>query len=72
MKITIRQPLSFSEIGRKDNQEDYLWPLPCDVKEINQIFLLCDGVGGQEYGEVASRVAATALGTYITDRKSVV
>lgn len=71
MKITIKQPLSFSEIGRKDNQEDYLWPLPCAVKETNQIFLLCDGVGGQEYGEVASRVAATALGTYITEHFSV-
>ena len=27
MKITIRKPLCFTEIGRKDNQEDRLYPL---------------------------------------------
>lgn len=66
MIIKIRQPLSFSEIGRKDNQEDYLWPQPKAVTEANRVFLMCDGVGGQDSGEVASQTAATALGEYIT------
>lgn len=66
MIIKIRQPLSFSEIGRKDNQEDYLWPHPEAVTEANRVFLMCDGVGGQDSGEVASQTAATALGEYIT------
>lgn len=66
MRIKIRQPLSFSEIGRKDNQEDYLWPQPEAVTKANRVFLMCDGVGGQDSGEVASQTAATALGEYIT------
>lgn len=66
MIIKIRQPLCFSEIGRKDNQEDYLWPQPKAVTKANRVFLMCDGVGGQDSGEVASQTAATALGEYIT------
>lgn len=67
MKYIIRQPQSFSEIGRKDNQEDFLWPNPLTVTADQRIFIMCDGVGGQENGEVASSTAATALGTYLTD-----
>lgn len=66
MKITIRQPKSFSEIGRKDNQEDFLWPNPQTVTKENRVFVMCDGVGGQDSGEVASETAATALGTFLT------
>ena len=66
MKITIRQPKCFSEIGRKDNQEDFLWPNPQTVTKENRVFVMCDGVGGQDSGEVASETAATALGTFLT------
>lgn len=66
MKISIKQPQWFSEIGRKDNQEDFLWPDPPKACTEDRIFLLCDGVGGHDNGEVASRTAATALGTYLT------
>lgn len=66
MIIKIRKPLYFSEIGRKDNQEDYLWPSPDSVTTNSRIFLMCDGVGGQDSGEVASQTAATALGNYLT------
>lgn len=62
----LRQPLSFSEIGKKDNQEDYVWPLPSSATPEQRIFVLCDGVGGQEKGEVASQTAATALGESLT------
>ena len=67
MKYTIRQPKSFCEIGRKDNQEDFLWPAPDSVTTEQRIFIMCDGVGGQESGEVASMTAATAIGTYLTE-----
>ena len=66
MIIEIRHPQSFSEIGRKDNQEDFLWPAPTKVGTEDRVFLMCDGVGGQDSGEIASQTAATALGTYLT------
>ena len=66
MKIKIRQPQWFSEIGRKDNQEDYLWPNPTEATAEDNIFVMCDGMGGHEKGEVASATAATALGTRLT------
>ncbi|MBR1467065.1 MAG: FHA domain-containing protein [Bacteroidaceae bacterium] len=66
MIIKIRQPQSFSEIGRKDNQEDFLWPNPVEVGLDNRVLLMCDGVGGQDGGEIASQTAATALGDYLT------
>lgn len=69
MKISIRQPLWFTEIGTKDNQEDYLWPTPQKVTERQRIFILCDGMGGQDSGEIASETAATSIGVYLTSHR---
>ena len=69
MKISIRQPLWFTEIGAKDNQEDYLWPTPQKANERQRIFILCDGMGGQDSGEIASETAATSIGVYLTSHR---
>lgn len=66
MKITIRQPLAFSEIGRKDNQEDALFPAPAGVSREQRVFLMCDGMGGHEHGEVASNTVAETMGNALT------
>lgn len=62
MKITIRKPLAFSEIGLKDNQEDALYPNPQTVNTDQRVFLMCDGMGGHEHGEVASNTVSQTLG----------
>lgn len=66
--IKIRQPYCFSEIGLKDNQEDYLYPRKADTD--TRVFIMCDGMGGHDNGEVASRTAAETLGkNLITHRE---
>ena len=69
MKITIRQPLCFSEIGRKDNQEDCIYPSAEVVSVQNKFFVLCDGMGGHEKGEVASATVCDSLGRYLEEHQ---
>lgn len=67
MEITIRKPLGYSQIGRKDQQEDAVWPLFSDVTESNHCIVLCDGVGGSEHGEVASQTSSKVIGEYLSE-----
>ena len=55
MKISIYPPLSIHEIGQRPNQEDAIsqWD--------NRLFVLCDGMGGHEHGEVASQTVSQAI-----------
>lgn len=50
------------ETGSKKNQEDYIWPVAGKATEQDRIFIVCDGVGGSENGEIASRIIAESLG----------
>lgn len=50
------------EIGGKKTQEDYIWPQPGAATDNDTIFIVCDGVGGSENGEVASRIIAEFAG----------
>lgn len=55
MKIEIFPPLSIHEIGQRDNQEDAI------AQWDNRLFVLCDGMGGHERGEVASQTVCQSL-----------
>jgi serine/threonine protein phosphatase PrpC len=55
-----------SEIGGKKNQEDYIWPLPGTATLQDRIFIVCDGVGGSESGEIASKIIAESVGNALT------
>ena len=66
MILTIQKPLSFNELGKRDNQEDYRWPLPEEASENGRVFIVCDGVGGHEGGEVASSTVANAIGSFLS------
>ena len=62
MKILINQPLSLNEIGKRKNQEDSIFP-PATLMQSSlwksnaDIFVVCDGVGGLNKGEIASELA---------------
>lgn len=59
MIINISQPYCFSQLGRRDNQEDNLAPPTSDTD--NRFFIVCDGVGGADRGEVASQLVCQSL-----------
>ena len=62
MKIELYPPLSILEIGKRNNQEDYLWPdLPEEATAENRLYILCDGMGGYEHGELASRIVCQTI-----------
>lgn len=62
MKIELYPPLSIYEMGQRNNQEDALWPVQASVDD--RLFVLCDGMGGYEYGEVASQTVSQAIGSW--------
>lgn len=67
MKIDIRRPIGYTHIGRKDRQEDAVWPFFEDVSAKNRCIVLCDGVGGSEHGEIASQTSSKVIGEYLTE-----
>ena len=58
MKIELYPPLSIHEIGLRENQEDSI------IQWDNRLFVLCDGMGGHEKGEVASQLVCQSLATW--------
>jgi PPM family protein phosphatase len=51
-----------NEIGAKKKQEDYIWPAAGSASLNDRIFIVCDGVGGSQNGEIASRIVSESVG----------
>ena len=62
MNCILYPPLSIHEIGHRPNQEDSIsqWN--------NRLFVLCDGMGGHEKGEVASQTVCQSLATWFEQK----
>lgn len=61
MKINLFQPYSFTQQGDRDYQEDARYPDNDAPSMKQQFFIVCDGVGGSEHGEVASNTVCQAF-----------
>ena len=64
MNITLERPFAATEKGRRKNNEDFIYPLPELVNSGQRLFMVCDGVGGAEKGEVASALACDSFQTF--------
>ncbi len=69
MKYKLRV-LSMHEMGQRTNQEDYMYPAPGMATDNDRCFVLCDGMGGHDSGEVASQAVCNAMGNYVKEHSS--
>ena len=63
---------SIYEIGKRTDaagnphQEDYIFPSCSEISCNSKVFILCDGMGGHDAGEIASSVVCESLGKSIS------
>ena len=67
MKIRIGKVLSFCRVGHRPNQEDARFPDMDRPLSTQHFFVVCDGVGGTELGEVASTTVCQAIAKALGD-----
>lgn len=64
MKFKIKA-YNLQELGQRTNQEDSLFPALGKSMSDDRLFVLCDGMGGHEKGEVASATVCETLSRVI-------
>ena len=65
--MNLNTPQSINHIGGRSNNEDSIYPIEGKANEDDTLFIVCDGVGGSEKGEVASRLACDKFAKYVTN-----
>ena len=61
MRVHILEAQSFCQLGQRDHQEDARWPDSNTATDKQRFFIVCDGVGGNARGEVASHAVCKAF-----------
>ena len=52
-------------VGKRSQNEDCYYPKPSHLPGLRPVFLVCDGVGGNAFGEIASSLACTTIAAAI-------
>lgn len=71
MALSIRKPFWLNEQGKRANNEDSIFPRKDYAQLTDRLFMVCDGVGGSEKGEIASNLLSTYIHDYFTDVRAV-
>lgn len=61
MNIQLQPAYSFWQMGRRTNQEDARHPNVDGMPMEQRFFVVCDGVGGSDKGEIASQTVCQAM-----------
>lgn len=67
MRFQLATPQYIYELGMRDNQEDSIFPQAGQATADDRLFIVCDGMGGHEKGEVASHIVCEALADYVRE-----
>lgn len=54
---------AISRKGERDQNEDFI--VPAEPSEERRVFVVCDGVGGNHQGEIASKIVAESIEYYL-------
>ncbi len=65
--MKIFQPQAMHQLGKRDNQEDAIFPKLGNATENDRLFIVCDGMGGHESGEVASNSICQSISYFLKD-----
>lgn len=65
MNIKIDLPQGIHELGKRDNQEDAIYPSVGKGTTEDKFFILCDGMGGHEHGEMASQTVCQTISAHL-------
>jgi len=65
--MKISQPYALNEIGQRQNQEDTIFPTKNKADNNTRFFLVCDGMGGHENGEVASSTVCESFAVFLNN-----
>ena len=67
MKYKIKAFSVYEKGHYRDTQEDSIFPPYQQATENTRLFMVCDGMGGHEAGEIASQAVCEAMGRVIQD-----
>jgi serine/threonine protein phosphatase PrpC len=56
--------LAINEIGKRENNEDCIFPTQELFKRDDRLFIVSDGVGGSNKGEIASEIVCKSISKY--------
>ncbi|MDI9870790.1 PP2C family protein-serine/threonine phosphatase [Flectobacillus roseus] len=70
--IKISRVYSLLKQGKRSNLEDYIYPSSPQLGKIfSRIYIVCDGVGGETKGEIASKLVAETFGEMLSSMSNI-
>ncbi|MBR5688171.1 MAG: serine/threonine-protein phosphatase [Prevotella sp.] len=70
MKIKLFSPQAIFELGKRSGQEDAIFPAMGAASDLDSLYIVCDGMGGHEKGEVASSTVVNAMAEFLFQNTS--
>ncbi|MFN0203914.1 MAG: protein phosphatase 2C domain-containing protein [Bacteroidia bacterium] len=71
MENVVKHIASLCESGKRTHNEDFVYPSEIastlQIPAVNQLYIVCDGIGGANKGDVAARIAATSFAKYFAE-----